>query len=75
MSVHPVDDIPCYYCSHPHIGKVEIWQWLANIGNISVYEITISGCVYSVEEFKEKELKFAKCRETEVRIYLETHAS
>ena len=40
MSVHLVDDIPCYYCSHPHIGKVEIWQWLANIGNISVYEIT-----------------------------------
>ena len=40
MSVHPVEYVPCNYCSHPHIGKVEIWQWLSNIGNIAVYEIT-----------------------------------
>ena len=40
MSVHPVKYVPCNYCSHPHIGQVEIWQWLSNIGSISVYEIT-----------------------------------
>ena len=40
MSIQPVEYVPCYYCSHPHIGKVDIWQWLASIGNIEVYEIT-----------------------------------
>lgn len=40
MSIQPVEYLPCPYCSHPHIGKFEIWQWLSNIGNIAVYEIT-----------------------------------
>ena len=40
MSIQPVEYVPCNYCSHPHIGKFENWQWLSNIGTISVYEIT-----------------------------------
>ena len=40
MSVQPMEYVPCNYCWHLHIGKVEIWHWLSNIGNISVNEIT-----------------------------------
>ena len=62
MSIYPVDYINCGRCGYHLIGRTERITFLANIGNIAVFEVEITWICLRCVRIQREETRIRETR-------------